>query len=127
MPTQRERKGPTTEEKRRVLEAYSSGNPEWKIVAEHNGVSLSTAQRVAKNNRAEALPRGGKRLTPTKVTPNILNALERYHSENCQYTLGQMQEFIISSTMHQRTLNPRRAASPTRICLCFALALIRLC
>ncbi|KAH9121468.1 hypothetical protein LEN26_010648 [Aphanomyces euteiches] len=94
MPNQRERKGLTTEEKRRVFDAYTHGNQDWKTVAKHNGVSLSTARRVILSNRAAVLPRSGSRQGLTKVTPAILPSLEGYLNTNSLFTLAQMQTFV---------------------------------
>ncbi|KAH9124950.1 hypothetical protein AeMF1_004366 [Aphanomyces euteiches] len=94
MPNQRERKGPTTEDKRRVLDAFNQGNQDWKTVAKHNGVSLSTARRMILSNRAAVLPHGGSRQGLIKVTPAILKGLEGYLNSNYHFTLSQMQTFV---------------------------------
>ncbi|RHY73865.1 hypothetical protein DYB30_013053 [Aphanomyces astaci] len=93
MPTPPKRKGPTTEEKQRVLDAYQRGD-NWKLVAKHNGLSESTAWRVVDSGRTELKPRGGHRASQVKVTPDVVAALERYVNNNCQYTLAEMKAFV---------------------------------
>ncbi|ETV89956.1 hypothetical protein H310_15201, partial [Aphanomyces invadans] len=66
-------KGPTADEKQQVLDAHLRGD-DWSLVAQHNGMSYATAWR--------------------KVTAEILDALEKYLDENCQYTLREMKSFI---------------------------------
>ncbi|ETV89751.1 hypothetical protein H257_00915 [Aphanomyces astaci] len=85
-------KGPTAEEKKRVLDAFLRGD-NWKLVAQHNDMSLATARRVVTTGRTTLLPRGGFRPAKSKVTPEIRAALEQYLDKNCQYTLREMQTF----------------------------------
>ncbi|RHY09255.1 hypothetical protein DYB25_008802 [Aphanomyces astaci] len=87
------RSAPTTEEMKRVIAAYSDG-ANWQIVAKHTGIALSTARRIVKTGQIHNKPRGGARQSRTKVTPEILAALERYLDTNCHFTLTAMQEFI---------------------------------
>ncbi|ETV82055.1 hypothetical protein H257_05574 [Aphanomyces astaci] len=86
-------KGPTEAEKMRVLVAYKNGD-DWKLVAKHNGVSVTTARRVVNNGHVNQKPRGGARMGRSKVTPAIREALERYVDQNCSYTLTAMKEFV---------------------------------
>ncbi|RHZ17934.1 hypothetical protein DYB37_005117 [Aphanomyces astaci] len=86
-------KGPTKAEKMRVLVAYKNGD-DWKLVAKHNGVSVTTARRVVNNGHVNQKPRGGARMGRSKVTPAIREALERYVDQNCSYTLTAMKEFV---------------------------------
>ncbi|RHY79959.1 hypothetical protein DYB26_013408 [Aphanomyces astaci] len=86
-------KGPTAEEKKRVLDAFLRGD-NWKLVAQHNDMSLATARRVVTTGRTTLLPRGGFRPAKSKVTPEIRAALEQYLDKNCQYTLREMQTFV---------------------------------
>ncbi|ETV75984.1 hypothetical protein H257_09938 [Aphanomyces astaci] len=86
-------KGPTEAEKMRVLVAYKNGD-DWKLVAKHNGVSVTTAHRVVNNGHVNQKPRGGARMGRSKVTPAIREALERYVDQNCSYTLTAMKEFV---------------------------------
>ncbi|RHY99669.1 hypothetical protein DYB37_012396 [Aphanomyces astaci] len=87
------RSAQTTGKKKRVLAAYSDGK-NWQIVAKHNGIALSTARRIVKTGQITNKPSGGAIQSRTKVTPDILAALERYQETNCQFTLTAMQEFI---------------------------------
>ncbi|ETV71527.1 hypothetical protein H257_13190 [Aphanomyces astaci] len=87
------RSAPTTEEKKRVLAVYSDG-ANWQIIAKYDGIALSTARRIVKTGQIANKPRGGASQSRTKVTPEILAALERYLDTNCQFTLTAMQEFI---------------------------------
>ncbi|ETV73063.1 hypothetical protein H257_12099 [Aphanomyces astaci] len=79
-------KGPTAEEKTRILVAYEQGQ-DWKLVVKHNGVALTTVRRVLSKGHVNHLPGGGTRLGRTKVTTEIREALERYVDQNCQYTM----------------------------------------
>ncbi|RHY18480.1 hypothetical protein DYB32_010375, partial [Aphanomyces invadans] len=87
------RKGPTTEEKQRVLDAYQRGD-DWKLVAKHNGLSDTTASRVVDSGCTQLKPRGGHRASQVKVTPDVVAALDRYVNDNCQYTLAEMKAFV---------------------------------
>ncbi|RHY31657.1 hypothetical protein DYB32_003288 [Aphanomyces invadans] len=86
-------KGPTADEKQRVLDAHLRGD-DWSLVAQHNGMSYATAWRVVNSGRTMLLPRGGVRTGQKKVTAEIRDALEKYLDENCQYTLREMKSFI---------------------------------
>ncbi|RHY95352.1 hypothetical protein DYB35_013814 [Aphanomyces astaci] len=85
--------GPTEAEKMRVLVAYKE-DKDWKLVAKHNGVAMTTTRRVINKGHVNKKPRGGARMGRSKVTPAIRNALERYVNDNCSYTLTAMKEFI---------------------------------
>ncbi|KAH9093370.1 hypothetical protein LEN26_018334 [Aphanomyces euteiches] len=87
------RRSPTTEEKKRVLEASLRGE-DWKLVAKHNGMTPITAWRVVTTGRTTPKPRGGFRANLSKVTPEIRAALEGYVDKNCQFTLNEMRSFI---------------------------------
>ncbi|KAF0747882.1 hypothetical protein AaE_007553, partial [Aphanomyces astaci] len=89
-------KGPTAEKKKRVLDAFLRGD-NWKLVAQHNDMSLATARRVVTTGRTTLLPRGGFRPSKSKVTPEIRAALEQYLDKNCQYTLREMQTFVAAN------------------------------
>ncbi|RHY81469.1 hypothetical protein DYB26_015498 [Aphanomyces astaci] len=93
MPVQGKLKHATTEEKTRVLAAHSNGE-NWKVVAKHNGIALTTARRIVRTGQVAHQKRGGARPGRTKVTPEILAALERYLDTNCQYTLSTMRDFV---------------------------------
>ncbi|RHY87780.1 hypothetical protein DYB35_008985 [Aphanomyces astaci] len=86
-------KSPTAEEKKCVLDAFLRSD-NWKLVAQHNDMSLATARRVVTTGRTTLLPRGGFRPAKSKVTPEIRAALEQYLDKNCQYTLREMQTFV---------------------------------
>ncbi|RHY19189.1 hypothetical protein DYB32_010275 [Aphanomyces invadans] len=86
-------KGPTADEKQRVLDAHLRGD-DWSLVAQHTGMSCGTAWRVVNSGRTTLLPRGGVRTGQKKVTAEIRDALEKYLDENCQYTLRKMKSFI---------------------------------
>ncbi|RHZ17679.1 hypothetical protein DYB37_013807 [Aphanomyces astaci] len=77
MSTRSKQKGPTDAETMRVLVAYEQGE-DWKVVAKHNGVAMTTARHVINKGHVNNLPRGGTRLGRTKVT----------------YTLTAMKHFI---------------------------------
>ncbi|KAH9152370.1 hypothetical protein AeRB84_005199 [Aphanomyces euteiches] len=87
------RRSPTTEEKKRVLEASLRGE-DWKLVAKHNGMTPITAWRVVTTGRTTPKPRGGFRANLSKVTPEIRAALEGYVDKNCHFTLNEMRSFI---------------------------------
>ncbi|KAE9064528.1 hypothetical protein PF010_g28572 [Phytophthora fragariae] len=82
----------TREERRRVLDAYSSGG-DWRAVASHNGFTRITADRLVRTGRVEDLPRGGARAT--KVTPEIKAALELWMDECCTYTLSTLRTMVM--------------------------------
>ncbi|RHZ13198.1 hypothetical protein DYB37_009937 [Aphanomyces astaci] len=93
MRARSKQKGPTEAEKMRVLVAYKE-DKDWKLVAKHNGVAMTTARRVVNKGHVNKKPRGGARMGRSKVTPAIRDALERYVNGNCSYTLTAMKEFI---------------------------------
>ncbi|KAE9340811.1 hypothetical protein PR003_g10289 [Phytophthora rubi] len=82
----------TREERRRVLDAYSSGG-DWRAVASHNGFPRTTAERLVRTGRVEDLPRGGARAT--KVTPEIKATLELWLDECCTYTLSTLRTMVM--------------------------------
>ncbi|KAE9238610.1 hypothetical protein PF002_g10623 [Phytophthora fragariae] len=84
---------PQPEERRRVVDVYSSGG-DWRAVASHNGFARTTAERLVRTGRVEDLPRGGARAT--KVTPEIKANLELWLDECCTYTLSILRTMVMS-------------------------------
>jgi transposase len=89
----RSKKKHTAEEKRRVLVAHETGD-NWLLVAKHNGIPRTTAYDLVSKGRTENLPRGGIRAKNVKVTPAIMDSLEEYINENCDYTLEMIKDFV---------------------------------
>ncbi|KAG2947475.1 hypothetical protein PC119_g6473 [Phytophthora cactorum] len=92
MPSQLRLKRHTPEERRRVLDAYSSGG-DWRAIARYNGFPRTTAEYLVGHGRAEDLPRGGARAN--KVTPEIKEALETWMNECCTFTLRTLQNLVV--------------------------------
>ncbi|KAE9220737.1 hypothetical protein PF004_g13242 [Phytophthora fragariae] len=96
----------TREERRRVLDAYSSGG-DWRAVASHNGFPRTTAERLVRTGRVEDLPRGGARAT--KVTPEIKATLELWLDECCTYTLSTLGTMVMCEfnvLLSEATISP---------------------
>ncbi|KAG4064750.1 hypothetical protein PC123_g468 [Phytophthora cactorum] len=92
MPSQLRLKRHTPEERRRVLDAYSSGG-DWRAIAHYNGFPRTTAEYLVGHGRVEDLPRGGARAN--KVTPEIKEALETWMNECCTFTLRTLQNLVV--------------------------------
>ncbi|KAG2849269.1 hypothetical protein PC111_g50 [Phytophthora cactorum] len=92
MPSQLRLKRHTPEERRRVLDAYSSGG-DWRAIAHYNGFPRTTAEYLVGHGRVEDLPRGGSRAN--KVTPEIKEALETWMNECCTFTLRTLQNLVV--------------------------------
>ncbi|RLN73587.1 hypothetical protein BBJ28_00025866, partial [Nothophytophthora sp. Chile5] len=79
--------------RQRVLDAFREGW-DWKLVAEHNGISASTARRIVAAGTPGTKPRGGLRPSRVKCTPEIEAALQEYLEDNCLYILEQMKDMV---------------------------------
>ncbi|RLN47036.1 hypothetical protein BBJ28_00019617 [Nothophytophthora sp. Chile5] len=79
--------------RQRVLDAFREGR-DWKLVAEHNGISASTARRIVAAGTPDTKPRGGLRPSRVRCTPEIEAALQEYLEDNCLYTLEQMKDMV---------------------------------
>ncbi|ETV94685.1 hypothetical protein H310_11665 [Aphanomyces invadans] len=99
-------KGPTADEKQRVLDAHLRGD-DWSLIAQHNGMSYATAWRVVNSGRTMLLPRGGVRTGQKKVTAEIRDALEnkqvRIETATCNNDVNKQKrrEFALKLKQHQ--------------------------
>jgi hypothetical protein len=90
----RPQKQHTIAETQRVLDAYDGGGS-WRQVAEYNGIPSSTAYRLARMGSTVNKPCSGARAANVKCTVDVLETLEGYLNENCDYALEDLKWFLL--------------------------------
>ncbi|OWY98224.1 hypothetical protein PHMEG_00031059 [Phytophthora megakarya] len=79
--------------RQRVLDAFNVGR-DWLLVADHNGIPVTTARRIVERRSPEVKQRGGVRPSTIKCTPAMEEALIEYVKEDCLMTLAQLQRML---------------------------------
>ncbi|OWZ00139.1 hypothetical protein PHMEG_00028743, partial [Phytophthora megakarya] len=79
--------------RQRVLDAFNVGR-DWLLIADHNGIPVTTARRIVEHGSPEVKQRGGVRPSTIKCTPAMEEALIEYVEEDCLLTLAQLQRML---------------------------------
>ncbi|KAL4177061.1 hypothetical protein KRP22_001997 [Phytophthora ramorum] len=77
----------------RALNCYQAGK-DWMLVADHNGISSTSARQIVTSGREEPLPSVGLQGACVKCKPEIVAALEGYLDDNSTYTLQALKEMV---------------------------------
>ncbi|OWY98575.1 hypothetical protein PHMEG_00030625, partial [Phytophthora megakarya] len=79
--------------RQRALDAFNVGR-DWLLVADHNGIPVTTARRIVERGSPEVKQQGGVRPSTIKYTPAMEEALIECVEEDCLLTLAQLQRML---------------------------------
>ncbi|OWZ08392.1 hypothetical protein PHMEG_00019074 [Phytophthora megakarya] len=93
--------------RQRVLGAFNVGR-DWLLVADPNGIPITTARQIVERGSPEVKQRGGVRPSTIKCTPAMEETLIEYVEEDCLLTSAQLQrmlEFDFNARVEPSTCN----------------------